>query len=431
VALKERMANGLSFVLSDFKPVRLEAPVAQEHLLNYTAWLMATARCASMRTSTNEEAARVLEDVQAQMRRYAVGADLIDQRQFNAFPGDLLRNEATRGDASPGDPSRDGAQEGSWQRLGQNGAPEIPPWLGDIVSQPEGGTLDTRMRFFESVALQVFQRWYEGRSDAPDDVIHVTCSGYASPSPAQRAMVERQWHDTTVTHSYHMGCYGAFPAMRMAAGFLASSTAFPGEPKRRIDIVHTEHLSVHLPMLKCSPGDIVNTTLFADGFIGYSAYLEEVFRHRGGTGLRVLAQLDQLIPDSLEDMTWRLGPHQFDMHLSKDVPVLIRDAVLQFVRRLCARAGLNFDRERERIVFAIHPGGPKILDHIQERLGILPEQLHHARSIFKTLGNMSSATVPHILMEVLKDEAVAPGTPILSMGFGPGLTATGLVLEKV
>jgi predicted naringenin-chalcone synthase len=341
------------------------------------------------------------------MRRYAVGSDLIGQRQFNAFPD-------------------------SGAHLGQNGVPPtVPPWLGDIVRDPEGATLDTRMRFFESVALQVFQRWYQGRSEAPDDVIHVTCSGYASPSPAQRAMVEKRWHDTTVTHSYHMGCYGAFPAMRMAAGFLAASTAFPGEPKHRVDIVHTEHLSVHLPVLKCTPGDIVNTTLFADGFIGYSAYLEDVFRHRGGSGLRVLAQLDQLIPDSLEEMTWRLGPHQFDMHLSKDVPVLIRDAVLGFVRKLCARARLSFERERERLVFAIHPGGPKILDHIQGRLGIADHQLRHARSIFKTLGNMSSATVPHILMEVLQDPDVAPGTPIISMGFGPGLTATGLVLEKV
>jgi predicted naringenin-chalcone synthase len=402
----------MSFVLSDFRPVRLEAPVKQEHLLNYTAWLMAMARCASISTSTSEEAARVLAEMQALIRRYGVSADQISQRQFNLFPETV-------------GPERTGAA-----RMGQNGAPpEVPAWLGDLLQDPEGATLDTRMRFFESAALQVFQRWYEGRTQPPDDLIHVTCSGYASPSPAQRAMAEKRWHATTVTHSYHMGCYGAFPAMRMAAGFLASSTAFPGEPKRRVDIVHTEHLSVHLPVLKCTPGDIINTTLFADGFIGYSAYLEDGVRHR--KGLRILAQLEQLIPDSLEEMTWRLGPHQFDMHLSKDVPVLIRNAVFEFVRQLCARARLSFERERERLVFAIHPGGPKILDHIQERLGIADHQLHHARHVFKTLGNMSSATVPHILMEVLQDPDIPPGTPIISMGFGPGLTATGLVLEKL
>jgi alkylresorcinol/alkylpyrone synthase len=38
--------------------------------------------------------------------------------------------------------------------------------------------------------------------------------------------------------------------------------------------------------------------------------------------------------------------------------------------------------------------------------------------------------VPHILMAIIGDDAVVPGTRIVSMGFGPGLTATGLLFEK-
>ena len=200
-----------------------------------------------------------------------------------------------------------------------------------------------------------------------------------------------------------------------------------------MDIVHTEYLSGHFSPLASEPGDIIDMTLFGDGFIGYSVMPEDVFESSAqpGSGLRVLAHHEELIPNSLDEMTWKLGPHQFDMFLSKNVPVLIRESVAGFVQRLCARAGIRYSERKQDLAFAIHPGGPKILDHTRDVLGISDEQVAHSRQVFFELGNMSSATVPHILMDMANDQAIPSGTQIVSMGFGPGLTATGLVLEKV
>jgi len=130
-------------------------------------------------------------------------------------------------------------------------------------------------------------------------------------------------------------------------------------------------------------------------------------------------------------MTWRLGPHQFDIYLSKRVPLLIREQVLAFTRRLCQRAGCDLDAEKSRLLFAIHPGGPKILDHCAEALTVSEAQVAHARGVFRELGNMSSATVPHVLMNLARDRAVRAGTRVVALGFGPGLTATGALLEKI
>jgi len=44
---------------------------------------------------------------------------------------------------------------------------------------------------------------------------------------------------------------------------------------------------------------------------------------------------------------------------------------------------------------------------------------------------MSSATVPHIFNEIVNDSNIPAGTKIVAMAFGPGLTATGLLLEKI
>jgi alkylresorcinol/alkylpyrone synthase len=395
-------------VLADFSAVRLQRPVRQEHLLSYLAWLMASARCASSGAASPEAAAQILAEAQAKLQRYGVGPSHIARRQFNAFPD-------------------------SERALGQAGEPpELPPGFEDIALRPEGPTLDQRMQQFEALALDVFRKWYAGQSKPPDDLIHVTCSGYAAPSPAQRLVSEKGWYSTAVTHSYHMGCYGAFPAIRSAVGLLSSTAFAYPEPKTRVDVVHTEYLSAHVATLKDAPGDLIDMTLFGDGFIGYSAYPEDVFRARraGGAGLTVCGGHERLIPGSTDEMTWKLGPHQFDMYLSKAVPLLLRDNVLAFARQLCAAARLDFERVKDQMLFAIHPGGPRILDHTRDVLGIAEPQIEHSRRVFRELGNMSSATVPHILMDITNDPAVASGQLILSMGFGPGLTATGVILQK-
>ncbi|MFB8828571.1 3-oxoacyl-[acyl-carrier-protein] synthase III C-terminal domain-containing protein [Azotobacter sp. CWF10] len=138
---------------------------------------------------------------------------------------------------------------------------------------------------------------------------------------------------------------------------------------------------------------------------------------------------EHLLPDSADDMTWIPSSHQFLMTLTPMVPVVIKRHVRDFVVKLLARAGIDFEREKHELTFAIHPGGPKIVEHIQEDLGLADEQVAISKSVFLENGNMSSATVPHILKQVL--EEVDAGTRVVCLGFGPGLTVTGMVLERI
>ena len=56
--------------------------------------------------------------------------------------------------------------------------------------------------------------------DPPSDVVHVSCTGYVSPSAVQRLIERKHWNvRTQATQVYHMGCYAALPALRVAAGF--------------------------------------------------------------------------------------------------------------------------------------------------------------------------------------------------------------------
>jgi len=84
----------------------------------------------------------------------------------------------------------------------------------------------------------------------------------------------------------------------------------------------------------------------------------------------------------------------------------------------------------QRALFAIHPGGPRIIDELAELLGLRPGQVQVSNRILRDYGNMSSATLPHVWKAMLEDEAVPDGTLIVSLASAPGLTVSGAILRK-
>lgn len=293
-----------------------------------------------------------------------------------------------------------------------------------------GPKIEVRMEWFRRKMRYVFDKFYSDTPSKPENMIHVTCSGYSSPSLAQEAVIKRKWETVQVTHSYHMGCYGAFPALRTGRCLLNAS-----EDNGRVDIIHTELLSAHLNLTEFSPSNTMICSLFADGFIGYSLYEQDSFYKDGSIiekkGLKILAAHEVIIPDSLEDMSWDLGEYNFLMTLSKRVPVFIRKNIKAFMNALCDKIDINFDEQKTEMFFAIHPGGPKIIDYVVEELGLEREQAAWSYEILKRQGNMSSATIPHIFNEIVNDSNISSKTKVIGIAFGPGLTATGLLMEKI
>jgi predicted naringenin-chalcone synthase len=298
----------------------------------------------------------------------------------------------------------------------------------DVTRDPRGQGTAARTRFFADTVRAYFEAEYEDDERAPDEIVHVTCTGYVSPSGAQQVVAQKGWGDVTrVTHAYHMGCYAAFPALRIGAGSLglASSLGAGDGARRRVDVVHTELCSLHL-----APGDhsieqVVIQSLFADGLIRYSICQDD-----RAPGLRVLALDERILPGSSDAMGWVLSGHGMQMTLSREVPEHVARSLRAFVSDLYAKAGMTVGADHARTIFAIHPGGPKIIDHVSDVLELTEAQVQTSREVLFDHGNMSSATVPHIWMRIIADARVTPGTPVVSLAFGPGLTVCGALLRK-
>ena len=289
--------------------------------------------------------------------------------------------------------------------------------LYNLRALPHGPDSGVRTQIYREVVDRYFAEEFSDTSDrdAPDDLIHVTCTGYVSPSGAQRLVADRRW-PTRVTHAYQMGCYAAVPAVRIGTGFFAD--------RRNVEIAHTELCSLHLDPTDHRIDQLVVQSLFADGFIRY-AMAQDV----GQPGLCVRAVHEQILPDSADAMSWLVGGHGMQMTLARDVPERITAVLRIFVAELFRRGGLELGQLRD-CRFAVHPGGPKIIDGVGEVLELDDAQVQTSRDVLRDHGNMSSATLPHIWMRMLDDPRIPRGTPIPSLAFGPGLTICGVLLEK-
>ena len=173
---------------------------------------------------------------------------------------------------------------------------------------------------------------------------------------------------------------------------------------------------------------LVVQSLFADGFIRYS-----VTPRRGpgaAPALQVLALTERILEDSADSMQWSVGNHGMVMTLARDVPERIAANLRDLVTELYARAGLDIALESKTSLFAVHPGGPRILDGVRDVLELHESQIVHSRAVLYERGNMSSATLPHIWQRIAHDPAIASGTLIASLAFGPGLTLCGGLFRK-
>ena len=324
----------------------------------------------------------------------------------------------------------------------------VAPALGDGQSGASLGSgdlwhqadLGRRMDLFAETAEAVAAQAFADDTDAPDAVLQVSCTGYDSPSAVQRVVADHNWgDDTRVLSVGHMGCYAALPALATAADLVAATSArlasaAPGgvaaspasgtdlAPDARAAILLVELCTLHHHPATTDPEQIVQQCLFADG-----AARLDVSASPEGRDFALLDHAEAIVPDTMGEMTWRPGGTAFQMTLSRRVPDHIRANVAGVMERFLARHGLGVP---DVDVWAIHPGGPRVIESTAEALGVDDDRTRHSHHVLRERGNMSSTTLPHIWDRIARDETVASGALVSSVAFGPGLTVAANLMRK-
>ncbi len=243
-------------------------------------------------------------------------------------------------------------------------------------------------------------------ASAVTHLVTVSCTGFAAPGFDLR-LIESLALDPTVqrTHVGFMGCHGALNGLRVARAFAAS------EPGSRVLLCAAELCSLHFSYGNEADRSVPNA-LFADG----AAALVAAPAGEVPPGpWRVVANGSVVVPGTADAMTWRIGDRGFVMTLSPEIPRLIRTHLRPWLVTWLERNGLGLADVGS---WAVHPGGPKILDAVGQSLDLDRPALADSREILSGYGNMSSPTVLFILDRLIRRDAPRP---CVMLGFGPGL----------
>ena len=290
----------------------------------------------------------------------------------------------------------------------------IDPRVEDISGWGTGARMQRYMTEAMPLGKESVLAALEAAQVDPVDVglfVVATCTGYGTPGVdillardlgmpvgVQRLMVG------------HMGCYAALPALATAA----DATAARGLTSV---VLCLELTSLHVQPATDEVQQMVAHALFSDA-------AASVVVRPDAAGIEVVDTIARTDVARADHMTWDVTDLGFRMGLSPAVPDILALHVRDVVDELLTRNGVALDDVRG---WAVHPGGPRIVDVCAEQLGLDESAVATSREVLRDYGNCSSATVLLVLDRVA--QSTGPGDHIVALAFGPGLTLYGTLLR--
>ncbi|PRC44192.1 type III polyketide synthase [Mycobacterium sp. ITM-2017-0098] len=213
---------------------------------------------------------------------------------------------------------------------------------------------------------------------------------------------------------FGLGCVAGAAALARLHDYLLAW------PDHHAAVLAVELCSLSWPMTDLVTADLVVTGLFGDGAAAVVAAGD-----RGSAGARVVATRSEVYPDSGETLGWRLASDGFRIVLTAELADVIEGRLAGSVTAFLAEHELTVD---EVSVWVCHPGGPKVLDAIQNSLKLPDSAVEPSRRSLAEVGNLSSVSVLHILEKILSTNP-PPGSTGLMIGLGPGVSVELVLLR--
>jgi alkylresorcinol/alkylpyrone synthase len=198
-----------------------------------------------------------------------------------------------------------------------------------------------------------------------------------------------------------------------------------GWPGHTAALLAVELCSLTVPLTETTTPDLVVSGLFGDGAVALVAGGEQT-AIAAAAGPRVIASRGELYPDTADVLGWRLGSDGFRIVLTAELADVVERQLAADVKAFLAERGLAAE---DIATWICHPGGPKVIDAVQQSLGLPDSAVAVSRRSLAAVGNMSSASVLHVLQETIATRRPPAGSFGLLIGLGPGVSVELILFQ--
>jgi alkylresorcinol/alkylpyrone synthase len=255
-----------------------------------------------------------------------------------------------------------------------------------------------------------------------DLILATSVTGVAAPSLDAR-LVPRLGLRTDVKRLpiFGLGCVAG------AAGISRLHDYLRGDPDGVAVLLSVELCSLTIQRDDPSIANLVASGLFGDGAAAVVMVGDRRAERLGLTGgPRVVATRSRFYPDTERVMGWDIGGSGFRIVLDASVADVVE-----------ANLGADLDEflgahelKTEDIArWVTHPGGPKVLEAVARAARLPDEALAPARDCLARVGNLSSASVLHVLADTMSGPPPEPGSFGVLLAMGPGFCAELVLLQ--
>ena len=218
---------------------------------------------------------------------------------------------------------------------------------------------------------------------------------------------------------FGLGCLGG------AAGIARTADYLQGHPDKAVILFAVELCSLTIQRDDLSIANLVASGLFGDGAAAVLMVGDEHSRAEPGMP-RVIDSQSHFFPETEHIMGWDMTNSGFKVLLSADIAQLAHSEIRPIMETFLCKHDLTIaDIDH----WLVHPGGPKVIQALEDGLGLPDETLTLSWETLAEAGNISSASVLIILDKFMKRQQPKPGEVGVLMAMGPAFSAELVLLQ--
>jgi alkylresorcinol/alkylpyrone synthase len=221
---------------------------------------------------------------------------------------------------------------------------------------------------------------------------------------------------------FGLGCMGG------AAGIARTADYLQGHPNEAVILFAVELCSLTIQRDDLSLANLVASGLFGDGAAAVLMVGDDRPQaERAQTILpRVIDSQSHFFPETEHIMGWDVTNSGFQVLLSADIAGLAQSQMRPIMDEFLRKHDLTVPDIGHWLV---HPGGPKVIEALQNGLGLTDESLTLSWECLAEVGNISSASVLLILDKFMRKIHPKPGEYGVLMAMGPAFSAELVLLQ--